>query len=217
MDPLWLSRFCASQDLPLRELLGSGIETLKLIVGLGNPGIEYEETRHNIGFRVIDTFAGQHHVSFSDRKGGAHFGRGRWVGASEEFEFLLVKPMSFMNRSGRPVRAFLDFFHISPSDLILIFDDLDLDCGRIRLRTKGGSGGHRGVASVMEAIGTDQFTRLKIGIGRDPHSASADYVLSPFPPDDKKRVLNGLEKAVALLPLLLEDRLTEAMNQYHPD
>jgi len=190
---------------------------LKLIVGLGNPGKEYEETRHNIGFRVIDAFAEHHHLSLSEKKRGVHFGRGRWRSADEEIDFLLLKPMTYMNRSGHSVRVMLNYFPLSATDIIVIFDDLDLPCGRIRLRSKGGSGGHRGLASVIEAVGTDQFIRLRIGIGRDPHSDPADYVLSPFPPDDKKLVLNGLEKAVALLPLLLEGRLTEAMNQYHPD
>lgn len=190
---------------------------MKLIVGLGNPGKEYEETKHNIGFWVIDAFAGRHHVSLSEKKGGARIGRGRWDSVQEAIDFLLIKPQLFMNRSGRSVHTILDLFHISPSDIIVIFDDLDLACGRIRLRSKGGSGGHRGVGSVIEEIGTDQFIRLKIGIGRDPQCDPSDYVLSPFRPDDKKLALDGVEKAAALLPLLLEGRLTEAMNQYHPD
>ncbi|MEO2054570.1 MAG: aminoacyl-tRNA hydrolase [Nitrospira sp.] len=190
---------------------------MKLIVGLGNPGKEYEETKHNIGFWVVDAFAGQHKVSLSEKKGDAIFGRGRWAGANEEIKFLLVKPQTFMNRSGRSVRAMLNLFPVSPPDLIVIYDDLDMPCGRVRLRSKGRSGGHRGVASVIDEIGTDQFIRLKIGIGRDPQSDPADQVLSPFHPDDKKLALSGVEKAVTLLPLLLEDRLTEAMNQYHTD
>ncbi len=190
---------------------------MKLIVGLGNPGKEYEETKHNIGYWVVDAFAGQHHISLPEIKGEARIGRSRWRSAHEEIDFLLVKPLTFMNRSGRSVRAMLDLFPVSPSDIIVIFDDLDLPCGRIRLRSKGGAGGHRGVGSVIEEVGAEAFIRLKIGIGRDPQCNPSDYVLNPFRPDDKRLVLNGVEKAVALLPLLLEGRLTEAMNKYHPE
>ena len=188
---------------------------MNLIVGLGNPGSEYEETKHNVGFWVVDAFAEQHRVSLSIKKAEAKIGRGSLPGPVGQIDFVLAKPQTFMNLSGRSVQGLLRTFGVTPSEMIVIYDDLDLECGRIRLRTKGGAGGHRGVASIIEAVGSDQFIRLRIGIGRNPRQDAADYVLSPFKSDDKKLILEAVEKGVALLPLLLEGRITEAMNQYH--
>lgn len=188
---------------------------MKLIVGLGNPGSEYEETKHNVGFRVVNAFCEAHRVPLSIKKAEARIGQGTWKGASGEVEFVIAKPQTFMNLSGRSVQGLLRLFGISPSEMIVVYDDLDLECGRIRLRTKGGAGGHRGVASIIAAIGSDQFVRLRIGIGRNPRQDAADYVLSPFKGEDKKRILEAVEKGVALLPFLLEGRIAEAMNQYH--
>ncbi|MFQ5542894.1 MAG: aminoacyl-tRNA hydrolase [Nitrospiria bacterium] len=185
---------------------------MKLVVGLGNPGTAYEETRHNIGFWFLDAFARNHRIFFRGKKGGSIIGRGHCSSPSGKIDFILAKPQTYMNCSGRAVRSLLTYNHISVSDLILVFDDLDLDCGRIRIRRKGRPGGHRGVASVIESVGTDQFARIKIGIGRDPQEAVVDYVLSPFREDEKKSVLKAIEKGVALLPLLLEGQVTEAMN-----
>jgi PTH1 family peptidyl-tRNA hydrolase len=188
---------------------------VKLVVGLGNPGDEYADTKHNVGFWVVDAFAEQQRVSLSIKKAEARIGRGSLSVSSGQVEFVLAKPQTFMNLSGRSVQGLLRTFGISPSEMIVTYDDLDLECGRIRLRTKGGAGGHRGVASIIEAVGSDQFLRLRIGIGRNPRQDAADYVLSPFKPGDKKLIVEAVEKGVALLPLLLEGRITEAMNQYH--
>jgi PTH1 family peptidyl-tRNA hydrolase len=188
---------------------------MKLVVGLGNPGSEYEETKHNVGFWAVDAFGEAHRVPLSIKKAEARIGRGIWKGSSGEVDFILAKPQTFMNLSGRSVQGLLRTLGISPSELIVIYDDLDLECGRIRLRSQGGAGGHRGVASIIEAVGSDRFVRLRIGIGRNPRQDAAEYVLSPFKSEDKKRILEAVEKGVALLPLLLEDRITEAMNQYH--
>lgn len=188
---------------------------MKLIVGLGNPGPEYEATKHNVGFWVIDAFAGTHRIALSEKKGEAKIGQGELSLPSGRTSFLLAKPQTFMNRSGRSVQRLLALFDISLPDLIVVYDDLDLECGRVRLKTKGRAGGHRGVASIIQTIGSDEFIRIKIGIGRDPRQDPAEYVLTPFPRDDKKRVLEGVEKGVELLPLLLEGRISEAMNRYH--
>lgn len=190
-------------------------QAMKLIVGLGNPGSEYEETKHNVGFWVVDAFGEAHEVSLSIKKAEARIGRGSWKGSSGEVDFILAKPQTFMNLSGRSVQGLLRLFGVAPSEMIVVYDDLDLECGRIRLRTKGGAGGHRGVASIIEAVGSDQFLRLRIGIGKNPRQDAADYVLSPFKAEDKKLILEAVEKGVVLLPLLLEGRITEAMNQYH--
>ena len=188
---------------------------MKLVVGLGNPGTDYEETKHNVGFWVVDVFARAQHLSFSLKKGEAQISRGVWRGAEADVDFLLVKPQTFMNRSGHCVRALLHFYKIPFSDLILVYDDLDLDVGRIRIKKQGGTGGHRGVASVIQEIGSEQFIRLKIGIGKDPRIETADYVLSPFRQADKKNILEAVGQGVHILPLLLEGKITEAMNRFN--
>ena len=192
---------------------------MKLIVGLGNPGPDYQTTRHNVGFWVIDAFSARHHVPLLEKRAKSRMGRGRWVVSSpsdtKKIDFLLVQPETFMNRSGVAVRQLLSEFKIDLADLIVIQDDLDMDCGRTRIRTKGSAGGHRGIASVIELIGSDQFVRLKIGIGRSSHQEVADYVLTPFSKAEKPAILDGVERSVTVLPLLLEGKLTEAMNLYN--
>ncbi len=186
-----------------------------MIVGLGNPGPEYEETKHNVGFWLVDSFTKRLGISLSEKKGEARVGRGGLATPSGEIDFVLVKPQTFMNRSGRSVQSLLQFFDVSPSEMIVAYDDLDLPCGRIRIRAKGGAGGHRGVASIIDAIGTDEFIRLRIGIGRDPNQDPADYVLTPFRSEELKQVEESIEKGIEALPFLLEGRITEAMNRYH--
>lgn len=186
-----------------------------MIVGLGNPGPEYEETKHNVGFWLIDSFAKRHGISLSEKRGRARVGQGRLTLPSGEIDLILVQPQTFMNRSGRSVQSLLRFFGISPSEMIVVYDDLDLPCGRIRIRTKGSAGGHRGVASIIDEIGTDEFIRFRIGIGRDPSQDPADYVLTPFRPEELNRVEESIERGVEALPFVLEGRITEAMNRYH--
>jgi len=188
---------------------------VKMIVGLGNPGPEYEETKHNVGFWLVDSFAARHTISLSEKRGQARLGQGRLRLPSGEIDLLLVQPQTYMNRSGRSVQSLLHLFGISPSEMIVVYDDLDLPCGRIRIRAKGSAGGHRGVASIIAAVGTDAFIRLRIGIGRDPSQDPADYVLTPFRPEELKQVEESIDKGVEALPLLLEGRITEAMNRFH--
>lgn len=188
---------------------------MKLVVGLGNPGLQYEATKHNVGFRVLDAFAEEQQLVFSAKKGEALTSRGVLSGADGEIPFMLVKPQTFMNRSGRSVRTFLSYYKIPLSELILIYDDLDLDVGRIRVKRQGGAGGHRGVASVIQEVGSNQFVRLKIGIGKDPRIDSADYVLSPFRREDEPKISDAVGQGAALLPLLLEDKVHEAMNTFN--
>ncbi len=197
---------------------------MKLIVGLGNPGDAYTQTRHNVGFWLIDAFAKEHGIILSGSMCEARVGRGKLQVAEEEIPFLLAKPQTFMNRSGRSVKKLASELGLAPTEVpmgvIVVHDDLDLPCGTIRLRARGRSGGHRGVASIIEALESDQFIRLKIGIGSDRRTRedtqeTADYVLSPFPKAEREAVLQGVERGVSALPLLLAGQLTEAMNRYH--
>ena len=180
---------------------------MKLVVGLGNPGPEYEATKHNIGFWVVDAFCLTEKIAVNEKIGQSFVGRG--------IDFLIAKPQTFMNRSGIAVKALLSKFQINPADLILIQDDLDRPCGAMRIRTQGSAGGHRGVASVIDMIGSDQFVRIKIGIGRDPSQSAADYVLTRFKKADQQQALEGVQRSVEALPLLLAGRITEAMNRFN--
>jgi len=188
---------------------------VKLIVGLGNPGARYENTKHNIGFWVLEAFALKHQLSFSKGQGKALTSRGQHPASEAPVDFLLAKPQTFMNLSGHAVRSLLSYYKIPPSDFILIYDDLDMDLGRIRLKKRGGAGGHNGVASVIQELGTDQFVRLKIGIEKDTRFNTADYVLSPFQREKQQVIEKSIARTVDLLPLLIEGRIDEAMNRFN--
>lgn len=188
---------------------------MKLIVGLGNPGARYEKTKHNVGFRVLEAFALKHRLSFSKGQGKSLTSRGQWSAPEGTIDFLLAKPQTYMNLSGHAVRSLLNYYKIPSSDCILIYDDLDLALGRIRLKKKGRAGGHRGVSSVIQEIGTEHFIRMKIGIEKDPRFNAADYVLSPFHGEQQETIQQAIERSVELLPLLIENRIDEAMNRFN--
>ncbi len=187
-----------------------------LIVGLGNPGSEYASHRHNIGFRVVQALAEAHGLTFARRKSAkARVAEGR-VGCRQ---VLLAKPQTFMNLSGKTVGR-LSRAHEIPSERILvIFDDLDLPLGRLRLRPEGGSGGHRGMRSIIETLGTQAFPRLRVGIDRPPGSMDpADYVLEPFGEEEAALAGEAVERAVAAVECWLSEGIVAAMDRFNrPD
>jgi PTH1 family peptidyl-tRNA hydrolase len=175
------------------------------VVGLGNPGPEYRDTRHNVGQRVVDGRARRIHARFA-REGGHHVAAGRWRGET----LYLVKPHSFMNVSGPAVARMCRKLHVGAPGLIVVFDDLDLPLGKVRTRMKGSAGGHNGVRSIIEALGTDAFRRVKIGIGRPAPPGQrkheiVDHVLSAFDPDEIPVIEAACAEAVEAL-LRLVDR-----------
>ena len=184
---------------------------MHLIVGLGNPGKAYAHTRHNIGMWAVERAAARWSIRLAPR-GTAQRGSGRL--GSELIE--LAGLLDWMNLSGPPLKGLLREFHLSPEQLILIHDDLDLEPGRLRIKLGGGHGGHNGIKSVVEALGTPQFVRVKIGIGRPaPGQDSADYVLEPV--GDSERAVYGpcLERAVDALECLVHRGVSVAMNQFN--
>ncbi len=184
---------------------------MKLIVGLGNPGAQYEGSRHNIGFRVVDRFGATNHIPIFTRRFQAIFGKGR----VDSQEVILFKPMTFMNRSGEAVQKALHFFQMGPEDLTVVHDDLDLSFGRLRFKKQGGDGGHLGVRSLMESIGTDRFVRLKVGIGRPPAGMDpADYVLGCFEGVEVSIVEGVVDLAAEALRVMVVEGLQTAMNRY---
>ncbi|HEY7521310.1 MAG TPA: aminoacyl-tRNA hydrolase [Methylomirabilota bacterium] len=164
-----------------------------VVVGLGNPGPEYRDTRHNIGHRVVDALAAQLKKAFH-LEAGAHVARASWRGES----LYLAKPQTFMNLSGRAVRRLLQSLGAGPEDLVLVYDDIDMELGKVRTRLKGSAGGHNGVQSVLDALGTEGVRRVKIGIGRPAHRAHVpDHVLTGFEPDEEETVAAAVATAAA--------------------
>ena len=154
---------------------------VRLIAGLGNPGRTYKNTRHNAGFMVLDEIAEAYSISFDKNKFDMLYGRG----VMEGIEVVLAKPQSFMNRSGPPVRNLASYFKILCEDMLIVHDDIDLTIGRIKIKEKGGHGGHKGIKSLIDAFGNGNFTRLRIGVGRSERSSVTDHVLGRFSKDEK--------------------------------
>jgi peptidyl-tRNA hydrolase, PTH1 family len=172
---------------------------VKLIVGLGNPGPRYESTRHNVGFRVIDTLGTTHRIILRGRLLTAAYGEGT-IAAQR---VVLAKPMTYMNASGRAVASLCAHFPILPSELIVIHDDLDLPLGRIKLKHKGGDAGHYGVRSIIEHLGTGEFVRIRVGIGRPARKAEVvEFVLSPFTPAELPLADEAIRHAVETIEKL---------------
>ena len=183
---------------------------MKIIVGLGNPGLRYEGTRHNLGFEAIDRLADSFKISLQQRVARSIVGTGRI--ASQKA--VLAKPQTYMNNSGNAVLSLLSHYSEEPPQLVVICDDLDLELGRLRIKLSGGHGGNRGVDSILSSLGTNRFTRVKLGIGR-PDQAAEDYVLTPFKRMERKIVNKVLEKIPEVIELLVEDQNEKAMNRFH--
>lgn len=190
---------------------------LKLIVGLGNPGRQYAAHRHNIGFQCVDLLARRHGLDVDKLQSGAFTGQGWLARAGERRKVLLVKPQTYMNLSGRAVGQLLRFFRVDPADLLVIHDDLDLDPGRIRLRPGGSSGGQNGIKSIIEHLGTQEFGRLRVGVGRPPGRMDpAAYVLQPFSAAEEQEIMGVVrERAADAAELWFWEGMTAAMNRFN--
>jgi PTH1 family peptidyl-tRNA hydrolase len=174
---------------------------VRLVVGLGNPGKEYEKTRHNVGWMVLDELCERLGCSFSREKFEGLFTEYR---ADNGRKVLLLKPLTFMNRSGESVGKFVRFYKLQPQEVLVVYDDLDLPLGKLRLRLRGSSGGHKGVLSVEHALGTKEFPRLRVGIGRPERKEEVvDYVLSPFKEEEIDIIEKAICKAVDCLEAIL--------------
>jgi len=184
-----------------------------LIVGLGNPGREYANTRHNIGFRCVDALAARHNLAFEDKKKSkAKIALGRIQG----HRVLLAKPQTYMNLSGGAVQGLAAFYQIPPAQMMVIFDDLDLPVGTLRIRPKGGSGGHKGVTDIIQRLGTQDFPRIRVGIGRpDTLMDPASYVLRPFEGPDEAEIAGAVERVILAVETWLTEGIDLAMNCYN--
>lgn len=184
-----------------------------VIVGLGNPSKEYENTRHNIGFAAIDMLADKYNISVNDVKHKALVGKGVINGN----KVILVKPLTYMNLSGEAVRAVIDYYKVDEEEeLLVIYDDISLDVGQLRVRKKGSAGGHNGIKNIIAHLGHDTFKRIKVGVGEKPKGYDlADYVLGHFNEEDKATLKEGMENIDGAVNLILEGKTDEAMNHYN--
>lgn len=195
---------------------------MKMVVGLGNPGRAYEWTRHNVGFWVLDELARRLDLRWQKSRLTAAFvadGAFPFPPQSQETanKVLFVKPQTYMNRSGEAVRALVEYYRLSPEEIIVVYDDLDLEPMVLRIRQKGSSGGHRGIESIIRCLGTETFGRLKVGIGRPPHPAlsAADYVLQPLPNAERQQWEPTVHRAADAVQAIIVEGYAAAMNRFH--
>ena len=161
-----------------------------MVVGLGNPGAEYDDTRHNVGFMAVDHIANELRIKFKEKIANSAVGTGQFRGE----KVVLVKPMGYMNLSGKSVAMLMDHFSTRPSDLTVLHDDLDIQLGKVKMKKNGGSAGHNGIGSIIEEIGTGDFRRLRIGIGRPPEGGDvSEYVLSPFTEEEESIISRAIK------------------------
>ena len=186
---------------------------MKLIVGLGNPGPEYERTRHNVGWQVVDAFAKKFRIVVTRHEKNALTGTGRVAGGS----VLVAKPLTYMNLSGDAVRLLLNGYEEPPQEMIVVYDDIDLPVGKLRIRPSGSAGTHNGMRSIVEVLGTENFPRLRIGIGAADGGPLRDYVLDEFAEEERAIVDRAIERAVDALVLFARGDLRRAMNEFNRD
>ena len=180
--------------------------------GLGNPGLKYAGTRHNVGFGAIDMLAEKYGIDVDARKHKALIGKG----VIEGQKVILVKPQTYMNLSGESIQAAAAYYKLSPEEVLVIYDDVNLDVGRLRIREKGSAGGHNGMKSIISCLGSDQFPRIRIGVGDKPSRMDlADYVLGRFPSEELADVREAIGRAAQAAALIVSGQMAEAMNQFN--
>lgn len=185
---------------------------MKCIVGLGNPGRKYEKTRHNIGFMVIDELASRFNTNLSEVKHKAIY----TITTINGEKVMLIKPQTYMNLSGEAVRPLMDYYKIATEDVVVVYDDLDLPVGKVRLREKGGHGGHNGIRSLIQHLGTKEFKRVRIGVGRPTNAQPVvDYVLQPFAKVETEEIKLVKLEAADACEMWLEKSYIDVMNAYN--
>lgn len=184
---------------------------MKLIVGLGNPGKDYENTRHNVGFMVMDRLSDVLNVSISTSKFKGEYVKFKYHGE----DVLLLKPMTYMNNSGESVIQAMNYFKIDVDDMLVVYDDMDMPTGKLRLRESGSAGGHNGVKSIIAHVGTQSFKRIRVGIDKKPRIKVVDYVLGHFSKEEQPLIDEGVENAVKAIQMYLDKDFVAAMNAFN--
>jgi len=194
----------------------NAMSELRMIVGLGNPGPQYSRNRHNVGFQVVERLAARHGIALDRLQQKAMIGSGFIVKTGLRQKVLLVKPLTYMNASGEAVAPLARYYRVAPEEMIVVHDDLDLASGKLRLRREGSSGGQNGIRSIIDRLGTQEFARVKIGIGRPPgHMAPADYVLQNFTAEEESVCGPLRERAADAVECWLFDGIEVAMNRFN--
>ena len=207
----WKRRYTKPFDSEKCSLETKETSHVKLIAGLGNPGSEYDQTRHNVGFMVLDALASRFGTTIRRKKFNALTEE---VMAGDE-KLLLMKPQQYMNRSGHAIATASGFYKIDPADVLVVTDDLALEVGRVRLRSKGSPGGHNGLKDIQSHLGTSEYPRLRIGIGDSGPRDAADYVLSRFSADEREMIDKAVQTAVKAVMCWVEEGVSTAMTQYN--
>ncbi|MCI9040258.1 aminoacyl-tRNA hydrolase [Dubosiella newyorkensis] len=184
---------------------------MKIIVGLGNPGTKYENTRHNAGFMAIDRLAKKWNLDWNQEKFNAKFIKTKQNGE----DVILLKPLTYMNESGFALRECLDFYKSGSEDVLILYDDVDLPVGKIRLRQKGSAGGHNGIKSIISCIFTQEFDRIRIGVGKDPKIPMVNWVLGKFKADEKNELDHALQEASEAAAYSIDHNFAQTMNQFN--
>lgn len=185
---------------------------MKIIIGLGNPGRDYAGTRHNVGFSVIYNISDAYNIKVDTLKHKALIGKGRIEGE----KVILAMPMTYMNLSGESVRELINYYKCSAEDIIVIYDDVSLGVGRLRVRAKGSAGGHNGIKNIISQLGTDVFTRIKVGVGEKPARMDlADYVLGHFSKEEQPVIRDSADRARQAVAVILTEGADSAMNQFN--
>lgn len=182
-----------------------------LIVGLGNPGKEYEHTRHNVGFDIIDVISDKYNIDLNKKKFKGMYGDGKI--ANEKV--ILLKPLTYMNLSGESVKEVIDFYKIPKENVIVIYDDISLQVGRMRIREKGSAGGHNGIKNIIAHFGLDIFPRIKVGVGQPVQRDLVSHVLGKFDKDDREKLIKVFEAASDAVEIIIEKGTAEAMNKFN--
>jgi len=207
----WIKSPAPKEDT--NEPDNSGVNDMKFIIGLGNPGKDYDGTRHNIGFEAIDKLASDLKIDINRAKFRAHFGEGFLAPGRK---VVLVKPQTYMNRSGESVRDILHFYKRTASDIIVVYDDCDIPLGQVRIRERGSAGTHNGMKSIIYQLETDEFIRIRVGIGeKPPRMDLANFVLSRFGKHEIDSAVAGVEKAAEAAICIVRENATAAMNKYN--
>ena len=189
----------------------SGACEVNMVIGLGNPGKEYAGTRHNVGFDVVDALAGKLDIDIRKKKFGGFFGQGQLSGN----RLLLLKPAKYMNRSGEAAATAVGFYKLPADKIIVVTDDMALEPGKIRIRAKGSAGGHKGLIDIIRKLGTEDFARLRVGIGRSEHENNVDFVLSRPAGDDKELIGEAVERAQQAVISWVENGIEPTMNRFN--
>ena len=186
---------------------------MRAVIGLGNPGAKYRTTRHNAGFMVVEELARR--FAATDKKTALSGNYDSWTALINGQKVLLAEPLTYMNLSGAAVAEIMRKHYLSPEDIIVVQDDIDMELASVKIRRGGSSGGHRGIESIISSLGTSKFARVKLGVGRDPSLPVESYVLKKFPPEEKEKIDEAISKAAGAVVAIIKDGLDKAMNGFN--